>query len=220
MARPTKLTPDTQKAIVKAVMSGATIEKVCEYVGIHKSTYYDWLGRGEKGKRKSKYTDFADAVTHAQAHAHVRATGALAKATLPTKQQSTTTETTTQTLLRTITHKNGTVEQVPYEAVTERRVTTVTDKPADWRAAVEFLKRRDSKNWSATQTVAIHDWRMQLLEDIQSGAVKLDAVLQAFGGKDDFESAINEPSLAARLFAAAGYQLQDAESSASDSRAG
>ncbi len=66
-----------------------------------------------------------------------------------------------------------------------------------------------------TDRLEIHDWRMQLLQDIQSGNIKLPDVIAAFGGQDDLVSAIDEPSLATRLFAAAGYQLQDAESPAS-----
>ena len=219
MPRPTKLTPDTQERIVQALMTGATIVKTCAYVGIGERSYYRWLDKG-KVAVSGRYWQFWQEVTHAQAHAHTRATGALASAMLPSKQRSSTTETTTETKLRTITHKDGTVEQVPYEATISRKTESVTDKPPDWRAAVEFLKRRDSANWSATQTVNVHDWRMQLLQDIQSGILSLDAVIESFGGQDDFVSAINEPSLAARLFATAGLQLQDTTGTTENGHAG
>lgn len=148
MPRPTKLTPDVQKKIVDALMTGATIEKVCAYVGIHKDTFYSWLARGKDSQRTNKYTDFADAVTHAKAAAHINATKVLAAGMQPSQVETEVVELITETRLNTDTGKT-----YQHERSTQRK--SITQKPGDWRAAESFLKRRDSQNWSALLKVDI-----------------------------------------------------------------
>lgn len=211
MPRPTKLTPDIQRDIVAALSSGATIQKTCEFIGIHKSTFYDWLERGRRAK-SGIYSDFSDAITRAQSSAHVRAAAVLRGAMDKQNTVTDSTETIMETRLRKIKNKEGMIEEVPYEyrkTITRQSITTT---PPDWRAAVEFLKRRDNKHWSDKQIVQVDDWRTQLLQDIQQNTVNLNDVIEAFGSKEDLVNAINEPSLAAQLFAAAGLQLQSSES--------
>lgn len=83
--RPTKLTKDIQNRIVSVIQSGNYIETACAYVGINKSTFYDWLKRGAREKdrveknprakvRKSEkpFVDFSNAVEKALAHAEIR----------------------------------------------------------------------------------------------------------------------------------------------------
>ncbi len=154
MPRRTKLTPDMQKEIVNALMTGATVTKVCGYVGIHKSTFYTWLARGRSSKR-GDFIDFTDAVTRAHAHAHIKATGALTSAMLPSLVTTDSTQTTAETRLRTIKHKDGTLEKRPYEYRKTIQRHSISTQPGDWRAAVEFLKRRDPANWSATITLSV-----------------------------------------------------------------
>src|SRR5690554_1753534 len=93
MARPTKLTPKLQDEILKVIRSGNYIETACAYVGINKSTFYDWLKRGAREKdrlaknprakvRKSEkpYVDFSNAVEKALAHAEIRDVAIIGKA--------------------------------------------------------------------------------------------------------------------------------------------
>lgn len=47
MARPTKLTPDTQQRIIQAIRMGATYEHAAAYGGIAYNTFNEWRKRAE-----------------------------------------------------------------------------------------------------------------------------------------------------------------------------
>lgn len=64
--RPTKLTPEVQRTLTFALQEGASVEHACDYAGIHKATFYEWLKRAEAGEED--FADFADAVTRARGH--------------------------------------------------------------------------------------------------------------------------------------------------------
>lgn len=70
MGRPTKLTPEVQRRIVKAVRCGNYGETAAASEGVQRSTYYEWMERGRKGE--SPFAEFADAVTRARAVAERR----------------------------------------------------------------------------------------------------------------------------------------------------
>ena len=72
MARPTKLTVETQERIIKAIKLGNYAETAACYAGVHKSTYYRWMERGKKAK-SGKFREFYDAISQALAQAEVRA---------------------------------------------------------------------------------------------------------------------------------------------------
>ena len=91
--RPEKLTPKLQDDIVKVIRSGNYIETACAFVGINKTTFYDWLKRGAREKdrvernprakvRKSerKYVEFSNAIEKALAHAEIRDVAIIGKA--------------------------------------------------------------------------------------------------------------------------------------------
>ena len=93
MARPTKLNADTHKRIVSAIRAGNYIETAAAYAGIHKSTLYDWLKRGEREKQRvaknpryrikkdeQQFVAFSDAVEKALAEAEVRDVAIIGKA--------------------------------------------------------------------------------------------------------------------------------------------
>src|SRR5687768_1636183 len=66
--RPSKLTPEIQKQICELLEGGNFVETVCDYVGISKETFYDWIRRGERGWEadiKGGYVEFSDAVKKA-----------------------------------------------------------------------------------------------------------------------------------------------------------
>ena len=67
MGRPTKLTPEVQARIVKAIAAGNYPEIAAESEGVGKTAYYGWMERGRKGE--SPYAEFAEAVTRARARA-------------------------------------------------------------------------------------------------------------------------------------------------------
>lgn len=67
MGRPSKLTPETQAAIVEAIEGGNYPDVAAQLVGIQPSTYYAWMERGRAGE--SPYLEFSEAVTRARAKA-------------------------------------------------------------------------------------------------------------------------------------------------------
>lgn len=136
--RNTKLTANIQREVVRLLKKGATIADTCNYVGIHVDTYFEWLKRGEADE--SPFSEFSEAVTRAQAAAHIKAVEAIKTALDPLTTNSTTTETYTETRISPF------GKEFEYKEVKKRENITVA--PPDWRAAVEYLKRRDPKHWS------------------------------------------------------------------------
>ena len=49
MGRPSKLTAAVESTLACALGEGATVEHACDFAGIDKQTYYNWLKRGEAG---------------------------------------------------------------------------------------------------------------------------------------------------------------------------
>jgi hypothetical protein len=91
--RPEKLTDDIRKDIIKVIRSGNYIETACAYVGINKTTFYDWLKKGAREKQRvednprakvrkdlQKYVDFSEEVDKALAHAEIRDVAIIGKA--------------------------------------------------------------------------------------------------------------------------------------------
>lgn len=66
--RPSKLTPELQKDICNYLLAGNFVETVCDFVGIDKTTFYDWCNRGERGWKvdiDGGYVEFSNAVKKA-----------------------------------------------------------------------------------------------------------------------------------------------------------
>lgn len=83
--RPTRLNYSVQEKIVQAIRAGNYIETAAAYAGIHKSSLYEWLNRGEREKQRvakdpkfkiqkkeAPFVDFSNAVQKALADAEVR----------------------------------------------------------------------------------------------------------------------------------------------------
>jgi len=66
MARPTKLTPDTQKAICKAIRHSATYQAASEAAGIDYATFNRWMN-----DERPKYRKFCESVRRANADAQL-----------------------------------------------------------------------------------------------------------------------------------------------------
>lgn len=155
MARKSKLTPDTQARIVQLLEVGCTIEDACDQVGVSFQTYYNWRNRGELAT-SGIYLEFFEATTRAASRARVAAVTAIRSALTTQQQVTDTTETVTETKLRKI-HKDGAVIEEPYTYTKTVTRNSVTKLPPDFRAGVEYLKRRDKANWSErTENVNIN----------------------------------------------------------------
>ena len=71
MARPSKLTPEITKRLVKAIEEGNYYEAAAAYAGINYATLRRWLKRGEAAK-SGKYREFCEAIKKAEAIAEAR----------------------------------------------------------------------------------------------------------------------------------------------------
>ena len=135
-----------QKDLIAALKTGATDRDVCAHVGIHPDTFYDWLRRGETGE--AEYSEFSDAVTRARVTAKANAIETLATAMHPHKGVSRAVKTYTETRLRKVVDpESGEVVEEPYEYKETTVTETTTWFQGDWRASVEYLKRRHKSEW-------------------------------------------------------------------------
>lgn len=137
--RKSKLTKNRKDAIVELLEKGATDKDTCASVGIDESTFYGWIKDG-RDKKSPEKIEFLEAVTRARAQVNLLATESIRLGMMPTLVKSETTETIRETRM----NKNG--QPYTYEKVVNRR--TLTEQPGDWRAAVEYLKRRDPEHWT------------------------------------------------------------------------
>ena len=173
MARPTKLNKTTQAKLVKLIKSGVSISDACANTGVAESTFYDWMERG--GKSESPFSEFSEAVNRARNDAKVTAIGTLRNAMSPYKEASTTTETYTETKLT----RSG--DPYEYKRQTERK--TVTLYAGDWRAAVEYLKRRAPDEWSEKHILELNlppDLLKRFVDAANAAGVSAGDALEAF----------------------------------------
>lgn len=163
MGRPTKLTTEIQEQIVTRLKAGATIKATCDSVGIHVDTYQNWIKRGNKA-RNGMYFSFFDEATRARSDGLIHAAISFRAGMNPSKTVTEHTETVTETRLRTIKNEDGSTEQVPYQHIKETNKDIITNHPGDWRAAMEYLARRDPDEW-ARQKIQI-DVEIKLIVEV------------------------------------------------------
>ena len=75
MGRPTKLTPELQADLVRALASGAYIEAACTYVGIDDGTYRRWMAKGAEEDAPEEFRAFRVAVEKARSAVTLRMAG-------------------------------------------------------------------------------------------------------------------------------------------------
>lgn len=149
-----KYTPEMVAEIVKLLTGGCVVADVCHKVNITQETFYQWVNR---------YPEFSENVKRAKADAHVGATLSLRKAMMPHDVSSVTTKTLRETRLRKVKDKSGTISEVPYEYIKTEQSQTVSNE-FDWRAAMEYLKRRDPENWAETFIIKVNPQQMEVLK--------------------------------------------------------
>lgn len=152
--RKTLYSPEMVAEIVKLLASGCVVADVCHKVGIAQDTYFGWV---------KKYPEFFEAVKRARADAQVGATLSLRKAMMPHDVTTRTTKTFSETRLRKVRAKDGTVSEVPYEYTKTEHTDSVTNE-FDWRAAMEYLKRRDPENWADVLILKVTPEQLDVLK--------------------------------------------------------
>lgn len=132
--RRSKLTPETHEAIVKAVRAGASYEAAAGAAGIDESTLYRWLREAEGEEAPQDKRQFHHDLMRARAEVEVRVVAAsVMKGALGGYELERTTEF----------RPDGTkVEKVKYA-------------PADPRAGLDFLARRDPARWGRRNPVEL-----------------------------------------------------------------
>ncbi len=73
MARPSKLTPETQNTIVDAILHGCTYKDAAEAAGVEYNTFNEWMKKGATSK-SGQYREFNEAVQVANAQCAVNFT--------------------------------------------------------------------------------------------------------------------------------------------------
>lgn len=73
MARPSKLTPDSQASIVEAILHGCTYKDAAEAAGVSYDTFNEWMKAGAEA-RSGKFFEFSEAVSKANAQCAVNFT--------------------------------------------------------------------------------------------------------------------------------------------------
>lgn len=217
MARPSKLTMQMLDNLDQLLGMGCTIEVACDAVNINRRTFYNWK---MESQRLCELGDanptipvlpedvpmlrFLPVITQANARAHVVATMAVRTGLTEQRYSDVTTETFSETRLR----KNEQGEEVPYlyQETTTRTVTRVV--PPDWRAGVEFLKRRDPATWNPPTKVEV-SFEEQAVKYIQAGEVDFWVMVEEYD--DDYE-------FVAALFGRAGKTAPPRESAPANRR--
>ena len=54
MGRPTKLTPELQERVCQLLRAGNFVDAAVKAAGISPATHYDWIKRGDPGRRAKK----------------------------------------------------------------------------------------------------------------------------------------------------------------------
>ena len=80
MGRPTKLTPELQEELLKALKGGTYVEDACAYVGLGVTTFYRWMNEAQSEDATDELREFRAAVEKARASAVVRNVALLQKA--------------------------------------------------------------------------------------------------------------------------------------------
>lgn len=99
IGRTTALTPETHERIVELVRAGNYIETAAGAAGIHKTTFYNWLDRGQNERDRlranpdaepdvdeSIFLDFLNAIEKARHEAEARNVAIIQKAAISTWQ--------------------------------------------------------------------------------------------------------------------------------------
>lgn len=79
IGRKTKLTKSLIKEAEQLIKMGNYVTTVCDYLGIHQSTWYNWLQEGAAAKSGMK-REFFETIKKAESHAEIRNVGLIQKA--------------------------------------------------------------------------------------------------------------------------------------------
>lgn len=158
----------------KHLGKGYTDRDVCAQLGVSKSSFYNWLniaeairderdypGVPEDDEQRQLFLDLLDGVTRARAAANRVAVDSLRAGMTKTVTTVKTEDVYTETRVNKHTGEL-------YEHKETRIITTKTTHPGDWRAAIEYLKRRDPEHWSEKfeHAIILPDDTQKMMDEI------------------------------------------------------
>lgn len=165
--RPTKHTPEVTARICQALRTGNTRQCSALYGGITKQTFYEWL---------NNIPDFSDAVTRAEAECEAENVAILKKAAVGWDTKTTRTKTKTYQEVvngtdgKPLAGKDG---QPVTKTITETETVVTSGHEFDWRAPLEWLKRRRRDDWSERiETTGANGGAMQIESPAMTAAAK------------------------------------------------
>lgn len=174
--RPTKLNQAVQSKIVALLKAGVSISDACANSGITDRTFYAWLERAENGDEE--FLQFSQKVNRARNDAKVTAVQTLRTAMTPTISRT--------RKIHRVTETRENIYGKPYEYTLVDENEYVTENPGDWRAAVEYLKRRFPDEWSEKRILEL-GLTPQSLERLEQIAKRADVPASLL-----FENMLNE----------------------------
>jgi len=156
--RTTKLTPQIQESIVRAVTAGAPYYQACLLAGVGTTTASEWLERGE-GRHPTRsctpqLASFAAAITHAKASDEIRRIARIDAAA-----------------------RGGAIIHEKTTRFPDGRVVTETQRAApDWRADAFHLERCYSDRWGKRMQA---DLRLQIDQMVREVAAEVGVTPEA-----------------------------------------
>ena len=75
--KPTKLTPVMHEAILECIRKGMPVTRICAYLRLSKSTFYNWQTRGRRGEEP--FAKLLEDVEHAMAEMELNLLGVVRK---------------------------------------------------------------------------------------------------------------------------------------------
>lgn len=165
--RPTKFNKAAGERICENLRSGCSRKAAAESVGVDYRTLLNWVEAGEKAK-SGEFFQFFQALTRVEAEVELRNTSVMAKAAAGWDAGSVKVTTRSVVKIKRTVHPDGTIVDEPVVLQLTSREETTT-KEFDWRAALEFLKRRRREDWGDHVNVDLDREIAQLLAQLAGG---------------------------------------------------
>lgn len=171
--RPTKFTEEVRQRIIEAISIGASLPAAAAHAGVAQQTVRNWLKLG-KDQTEGEYFEFLEGFTRARDKAELAAITAFRTGLTATSEVKMNTEEFSETRLDR--------EGKPYTYKRTRTTKSEIKRPADWRAGLAWLERRNANRWMQKTQTEISGRNGS---PIEIRAVDYRAGLDAIKPKDD-----------------------------------
>lgn len=187
--QPQRLTESLLINLEQRLSIGCTIEVACGSVGITRQTFYnwkrasaEWCALGDANPRLPVPIEivpiltFLTRITRAQANAAAVATAAVYSGLI--EHRTVEMEPYTHYETRFYEGKDGKQVQYVHQETRLRPVEHI--RPPDWRAGIEFLRRRHPDDWNPPSKVEV-SFEQKAVLYIRAGEVQFEDMAEEFG---------------------------------------